>query len=121
MNKKTQEEFKKLLNTQLEALLKEAEQTAGELQSSQEKEAVPDETDLATIERDRNFLLRIRDRERKLIQKIQEALKRLEKNNFGICEGCGGPISMERLRARPVTTYCIECKTESEAKEKSLH
>jgi DnaK suppressor protein len=66
--------------------------------------------DRASLEADRNFLLRVRDRERKLIQKIDEALKRIGDGTFGICEVCGEEISEERLRARPVTTLCLNCK-----------
>jgi DnaK suppressor protein len=63
-------------------------------------------------------VLRIKDRERKLIQKIKEALDRIENGTFGICDSCGKPISEKRLMARPVTTQCIECKTEDEQKER---
>ena len=85
---------------------------------SDDEETFPDPTDRASLETDRNFLLRIRDRERKLILKIDEALERIEDGTFGICESCGDDISDERLQARPVTTLCIDCKTDSEEKEK---
>jgi DnaK suppressor protein len=78
----------------------------------------PDPTDRASLESDRNFLLRIKDRERKLIQKVKEALDRIDNGTFGICESCGRPISEKRLMARPVTTLCIECKTEREDQER---
>jgi len=78
----------------------------------------PDPVDRASLESDRNFLLRIRDRERKLIGKIEKALERVENGTFGICERCGEDISEERLNARPVTTFCIECKAEQENQEK---
>ena len=81
-------------------------------------DAFPDPTDRASMEADRNFTLRIRDRERKLITKIQEALARLEEGTFGICEECGEDISLERLEARPVTTLCIACKKKQENDEK---
>jgi DnaK suppressor protein len=71
------------------------------------------------LETDRNFLLRIRDRERKLIEKIKAALERIENGTFGICEICGREIGEERLRARPVTTQCIDCKKKQEAREKA--
>jgi len=80
----------------------------------------PDPVDRASLESDRNFLLRIRDRERKLIGKIQKALERVENETFGICERCGEDISEERLKARPVTTLCINCKAEQENKEKLM-
>jgi len=78
----------------------------------------PDPTDRATMESDRNFELRIRDRERKLIGKIKDALERIEDGSFGICEECGEDISEQRLKARPVTTYCIDCKTNQEKDER---
>jgi DnaK suppressor protein len=71
------------------------------------------------LESDRNFLLRIKDRERKLIMKVKEALDRIDNGTFGVCESCGRPISEKRLMARPVTTQCIDCKTEEEKKERS--
>ena len=79
----------------------------------------PDPVDRASLESDRNFLLRVRDRERKLMAKIQEALQRIEDGEFGICEECGCEISEGRLEARPVTTLCIECKEDQENKEKA--
>ena len=110
------EYFKDLLTKRLEKLLAEAGKTVGDM--SDEEETFPDPTDRASLESDRNFLLRIRDRERKLIVKIEEALDRIENDTFGICEMCGEEISEERLQARPVTTQCIDCKTEEEEKEK---
>ena len=97
-------------------MVAEASQTIVEM--SDDEETFPDPTDRASLETDRNFLLRIRDRERKLILKIDEALERIEDSTFGICELCGDDISDERLKARPVTTLCIDCKTDSEEKEK---
>jgi DnaK suppressor protein len=83
-----------------------------------EKTNFPDPTDRASLESDRNFELRIRDRERRLIGKIREALDRIEDGEFGECEDCGDQIGEARLKARPVTTLCIECKTEQERQEK---
>jgi DnaK suppressor protein len=110
------EEFKAILEAQLEALLKEAGKTVSEM--TDENGNFPDPTDRASLESDRNFELRIRDRERRLIMKIREALNRIETGEFGICESCEEPIGEARLRARPVTTLCIDCKTEQERKEK---
>ncbi len=78
----------------------------------------PDMSDQATAEADQNFLLRLREREQKLLKKIDEALERLASNTFGTCEVCGGKISYERLKARPVTTLCIACKTRQEEEER---
>jgi len=79
----------------------------------------PDMNDQATAEADQNFALRIKDRERKLLKKIDEALERLSARTYGICEGCGEVIPLKRLRARPVTTFCIDCKTRQEQEEHS--
>jgi len=84
-----------------------------------EDDTFPDPNDRATLESDRNFVLRIRDRERKLIAKIEQALERVENGTFGICDECGDDISEGRLKARPVTTLCIKCKEEQEQQEKA--
>ncbi len=116
MDKERLEYFKDLLTKKKEVLIAEASKTIVDM--SDDEETFPDPTDRASLETDRNFLLRIRDRERKLILKIDEALERIEDGTFGICELCGDDISDERLKARPVTTLCIDCKTDSEEKEK---
>jgi DnaK suppressor protein len=116
MNKATLEKFRILLQEQMEQLLREADKTVSEM--TDEKTNFPDPTDRASLESDRNFELRIRDRERKLISKIREALDRIDSGEFGECEDCGDQISEARLLARPVTTLCIECKTEQERQEK---
>ena len=117
MDKEKQEYFRLLLRQQLDELISEAEKTV--VTMTDKEEHFPDPTDRASLESDRNFLLRIRERERKLILKIKEALKRIDDGTFGICEICGGKITEERLKARPVTTQCIECKMGEEAKEKA--
>ena len=108
--------YKAMLTQKINELLSEAGKTVSEMTNGQEN--YPDPTDRASLESDRNFELRIRDRERKLIMKMQEAIKRIEDGTFGICEVCGGPISEKRLIARPVTTLCIDCKTKQEKMEK---
>ncbi len=108
--------FKGLLEGQLHTLLEEAEKACVDMRQ-ENKDDFPDPTDRASLESDRNFLLRIKDRERKLIQKVKEALQRIEDGTFGTCELCGKPISEKRLIARPVTTLCIQCKTEGEVQE----
>jgi DnaK suppressor protein len=110
--------FKTLLEERLRVLLEEAGRTASDMRQDSNGD-FPDPTDRASLEADRNFLLRIKDRERKLILKLKEALDRIDDGTFGICESCGRPISEKRLMARPVTTLCIECKTEDEKKEQS--
>ena len=118
MKKKDIEYFKNLLTDQLEELLSQADDTVSGMTTP--KENFPDPTDRASLEADRNFMLRIRDRESKLIKKIKKTLARIENGTFGICEKCGDDIALERLKARPVTTQCIECKTKEEALEKAL-
>ena len=117
MNKETQALFKEILLQRLDELYSEAEKTVAGMTDNEEN--FPDPTDRATLESDRNFTLRIRDRERKLIQKIREALQRIEDGEFGQCEECGDDIGMDRLTARPVTTLCIECKRKQEATERA--
>jgi DnaK suppressor protein len=116
LTKKKLEFFKKLLNERIDELLSQANETVSGMTSH--KENLPDPSDRATLESDRNFTLRIRDRERKLIGKIKEALERIEQGTYGICEDCGEEISTERLKARPVTTLCIDCKKTQETEEK---
>jgi DnaK suppressor protein len=82
-------------------------------------EALPDVSDQASAEVDQNFSMRIRDRERKLLKKIDDALDRMSGGTYGICERCGGDIPYKRLKARPVTTLCIECKTLQEQEERA--
>lgn len=118
MKKKDLESFRKLLTERLESLLDKASDTLSGM--TDERVNFPDPTDRAALEADRNFTLRIRDRERKLIAKIREALERIEGGTYGTCENCGEDISIERLKARPVTTQCIDCKIKEEATENAL-
>ncbi len=118
MKKKDIEYFRNLMTDQLEALLNQADDTVSGMTTP--KENFPDPTDRASLEAERNFMLRIRDRESKLIKKIKKTLARIDKGTFGICDKCGDDIAIERLKARPVTTQCIECKTKEEALEKAL-
>jgi DnaK suppressor protein len=108
--------FRVMLTEKISELLEDAGKTVSEMTVS--KENFPDPNDRASLESDRNFELRIRDRERKLIAKMQEAIRRIDDGTFGICDDCSGPISEKRLLARPVTTQCIECKTKQEKIEK---
>lgn len=117
MNAEQLEYFRRLLKERLDALIDEAKATVTDLAEGEDNYADP--TDRAAAESDRSFLLRIRDRERKLIVKIQEALQRVEDGTFGICDTCGDEIGEKRLEARPVTTQCIDCKTEAEKKERT--
>ena len=83
------------------------------------QEAFPDVSDQASAEAEQNFLMRIREREQRLIKKIDEALDRMDQNTYGICERCEEEIPYPRLKARPVTTLCINCKTLEEQEEKA--
>ncbi len=118
MKKEDLEYFQGLLQKQLDDLVRGAGRTVEEMTESEGKNSFPDPTDRASMESDRNFELRIRDRERKLINKIRKALEKVEDGTFGFCEICGEPIEFKRLEARPVTTQCIECKTSAEEEEK---
>ncbi len=117
MHKDETERYRRALNTQLAALLDHGEDTVHELRRRRPEEQ-PDPNDRASLETDRSRALRLRDRDRRLIGKIQEALERLEAGTFGLCQSCGSRISPARLRARPVTTLCIECKREAERVER---
>lgn len=109
--------FRTLLQDRLKSLLSEAGGTLGDLTGEQENLADP--IDLASMESNRDFTLRIRDRERVLIHKIKEALAHINDGDYGTCVSCGNEISEKRLMARPVATHCIDCKTELEQLERS--
>ena len=104
------------LERQRTAILEEVEEV---LTNRPDIEAFPDVSDQASAEVDQNFSMRIRDRERKLLKKIDEALDRMSSGTYGICERCEGDIPHKRLKARPVTTLCIECKTLQEQEERA--
>lgn len=108
--------FQKLLHERRTELLDEAVRTLDGM--GEGRELFPDPTDRATLEYNRNLTLRIRDRERKLLSKIDEALGRIEDGSYGRCEECDAEIGVDRLRARPVTTLCIVCKSQQEADER---
>lgn len=109
------QEIKKSLLSQKNALLREAEEALNNLPGDLN---FPDMGDQATAETDRNFMLRLRDRERMLLKKIEETIERIDGNEYGICTSCGNEIGIKRLEARPVTDLCIECKVRQEEEEK---
>ncbi len=109
------QEIKKKLIQQKESLLSEAGVV---LNTLPEESIFPEMGDQASAEIDRNFMLRLKGRERQLLKKIDEVLEKIENGTYGICETCGEEISIERLQARLVTTMCIDCKTEQEEEEK---
>ena len=118
MNAKMKEYFRQKLVNWKQDLLKESSQTLNNLQN--ENEAKPDITDRASEEIDRSFELRTRDRERKLINKIDAALKRIEDGSYGYCDETGDPISIKRLEARPVATLSLEAQEMHEKAEKRI-
>lgn len=118
LNKKQLEFFKKILLTQLREVEDKLKSTVEELGGTP-TEVMPDLSDRATAETELNFGLRVKDREQKLIEKIREALARIDDASFGVCERCGDLIEVGRLKARPVATLCIDCKTEQEQDERS--
>ena len=118
MNSKMKEYFKLKLINWKKNLFKESSNTLNNLQK-EENTAKPDLTDRATEEIERSFELRSRDRERKLITKINAALKRIEDGIYGYCEETGDPINIKRLEARPIATLSLEAQEAHERKEKS--
>ena len=118
MNARMKEYFRQKLLSWKKDLLKESSQTLNNLQN--ENEAKPDITDRASEEIDRSFELRTRDRERKLINKIDAALKRIEDGSYGYCDETGDPIGIKRLEARPVATLSLEAQEMHEKAEKKI-
>ena len=110
--------FKNLLTNWLRELLGHSENTIVSLRDHTEH--LSDPLDQATFDSDRNFRLRIRDRESGLIKKIRQSLEDIENKEYGICVVCGEEISIERLKARPVAKYCIKCKTKMEMFERAI-
>lgn len=117
MTKNERAELRQILEGQLHELLSKADSKVAGLVAS--SIASPDEVETSALDYLRSLSLRISDRESKLIQKIQQALNRIDDEDFGICDLCGKEIAMARLRARPVTTLCIACKTKQESFEKA--
>ncbi len=112
LTEEKKEYFKKILTQRLGELLTESNKTVNVMTGLRER--FPDPSDRASVESERNFTLRIRDRERRLIGKIKEGLESIDNGTYGICEKCDEEISEGRLQARPVTTLCIECKKKQE-------
>ena len=108
--------FRKLLLERLSRLQTNAEKTLGDLTT--EEDNMPDSIVLASEESERDFNIRIRDRERRLVLKVKEALDRIDDESFGVCVECGEDIAEKRLIDRPVTTHCIDGKTQAELMEK---
>jgi DnaK suppressor protein len=116
MKKKERELFRKMLKRQLEELTRKSDLALAGLLDSTVHSADP--LDRASEQFERDLALRMLDRDNKLIMKIKKALKKIDDESFGICEGCGEEIDLERLKLRPVTELCIGCKTHQERLEK---
>jgi DnaK suppressor protein len=116
MEQKDLEYFKDLLNSWLDELLSQADSTVHVLKDQDDH--LPDPLDRAVLDINRNYTLRMRDRESILIKKIRKSLEDIDDGVYGICEECGSDISIARLKARPVAKRCIKCKTRQEAMEK---
>jgi DnaK suppressor protein len=111
--------FKKILEEKREALVKAARERLQE-DMTLDTNDLPDEMDLAASEYLQSFTFRLRGRERFFLDKIDQALKRIEDGSFGICESCEEAISVKRLEARPETTLCIRCKEDQERAERDF-
>lgn len=113
------EHFSKILHAWKADLMQEVDRTMSYMQD--ESAALPDVNDRATQEEEFAIELRTRDRERKLIRKIEQSLQAIESGDYGYCDTCGVEIGLRRLEARPTATQCIDCKTLAEIKEKQNH
>jgi len=111
------DEIREILERQRGDILALSEEVIAKRSMGTDGTNFPDMSDQATAEQDQSLNIRMRGREQKLLVKIEEALDRIANGTYGICEMCEEPIAFERLKARPVTTLCIDCKTEQEAQE----
>jgi DnaK suppressor protein len=117
MDAKNVAKFRKALLEEKQRILNNSKNTlSNELNISQDD--LPDESDLAATELNQHLVFKLRDRERQLLVKIDEALARMDEGVFGTCESCEEPIEMKRLEARPVSTMCLSCKEKQEHREK---
>jgi DnaK suppressor protein len=116
MNERQLEYFKQKLQDWKEEILRESRETLSHLQTDTENH--PDIADRASSETDKALELRTRDRQRKLISKIDEALRRIEEGNYGFCEETGEPIGLQRLEARPIATLSLEAQERHERRER---
>lgn len=116
MSAPQRDHFRQILNQWKVDLMEEVDRTVHHMKD--ESANLPDPVDRASQEEEFSFELRTRDRERKLIKKIEEALEAIDHQEYGYCEACGVEIGIRRLEARPTATQCIDCKTLDEIKEK---
>ena len=118
MNENQIEHFRNILTAWKKSLLEEVDRTVHHMQDDAAN--FPDPNDRATQESEFSMELRARDRERKLIKKIEESMRHLDSDDFGFCEACGVEIGIKRLEARPTATLCIDCKILDEIREKQM-
>jgi DnaK suppressor protein len=118
MNERQVAHFRNILQTWKRSLMEEVDRTVHHMQDDAAN--FPDPNDRATQESEFSMELRARDRERKLIKKIEESIRHLDNDDFGYCEACGVEIGVKRLEARPTATLCIDCKILDEIREKQM-
>ena len=118
MNDRQKEHFRRILTTWRDMLRSEVDRTVGHMKS--EAANFPDPLDRASQEEEFALELRARDRERKLIKKIEKTLQKIDHDEFGFCDQCGVEIGIKRLEARPTADLCVDCKALAEIKEKQL-
>lgn len=119
MNKKQLKYFRDLLATERQDVLRKAAKTLNS-EAVVDTNELPDEIDLASSEYLQSLSLRLRDREKTYLKKLDLALQKIDAGDFGVCEQCGEEIQLKRLEARPVTTLCIRCKEDQELEERSF-
>jgi DnaK suppressor protein len=119
MNENQKEHFRGILKNWRSELMEEVDRTVSHMKD--EAANFPDPADRATQEEEFSLELRTRDRERKLIKKIESTLELIDQDDYGFCDACGIEIGIKRLEARPTATLCIDCKTLEEIKEKQEH
>lgn len=117
MKKKDLERFRERLLSQKQQIMESAKKIRTE-ELNVSRDDLADQVDLASAELNQSLLLRLKDRERAVIPKIDKALSLIDKGEYGICEGCGGEIGISRLEVRPFAVLCIKCKEEEEHNEK---
>ena len=118
MKKTDLKKFKQLLEQRKEDIIAQANAVSEGVYSFKEEELF-DEVDLASTESEQNMRIRLRDRERTLLKKINKAIQKIDDEEYGVCEQCGEEIGVKRLEVRPVTDLCIRCKEEQERVERS--
>lgn len=118
MNDAQKKHFRTILLAWKKQLVQEADRTVDHMKD--EAANFPDLTDRATLEEEFSLELRTRDRERKLLKKIDDSVRAIDEDEYGFCQACGIEIGIKRLEARPTATLCIDCKTVDEIREKQL-